>query len=414
MKRAVAAITVLAVLAAAGGIGWKVYQKMHAAKGPDGRKGAVAVAVEVARVRKGTVHDIAQFTGSLYARSEFVVAPKVAGRLVRLLADIGDRVENGQLIAELDSEEYAQQVQQAQAELEVAKASVEEVRSQLEAAQREFDRVEALRAKKIASESELDEARSQYRMALARQKLTQSQVAQKEAAYRAAEIRLSYTKIHARWTGGSDVRVVGERFADPGSMLAANDKIVSVIDVDELTGVIYVTERDYAKISVGQAVEISCDAYEKPFTGRIVRVAPLVRQTSREARVEVEIPNKEWLLRPGMFIRARIELARHDNSTVIPYAALANRDEKQGVFLADLEKKTAKFVPVTLGTKEGDIVQVLSPALEGYVVTLGQHLLEDGTTIRVASGPDVAAEDRTAASQPVTAERTGAGAEVGS
>ena len=105
----------------------------------------------------------------------------------------------------LDDEEYNQQVAQAEAELEVAKASVEEARSNLEAAQREFDRVEALRGKKIAAESELDEARSQYRTALARHKVALSQVAQKEASLRGGARSASPTpQIRARWSGGGD------------------------------------------------------------------------------------------------------------------------------------------------------------------------------------------------------------------
>jgi RND family efflux transporter MFP subunit len=387
MKRIVVIFLAVAIVA---GIGWQVYRKIHLARGTSQKKAAsAAVAVEVAEVRRATIHEIAKFTGTLAARSEFVVAPKVAGRLEKLLVDIGDRVENGQLVAVLDDEEYMQQVEQAKAELEVAKASVDEVLSQLEAAQRDFDRVEALRAKKIASESELDESRSQYRMALARQKLTLSQVAQKEAALQAAKVRLGYTKITASWTAGSDVRLVGERFANPGAMLAANDRIVSVVDIDELTGILYVTERDYAKVGVGQTVEISCDAYNKPFSGTVVRVAPLVKETSREARVEVQVLNGERLLRPGMFCRARLELAR-EHGTVVPRAALAMRDNRQGVFLADLAARTAKFVPVTVGVEEGLVVQVMEPALAGYVVTLGQHLLVDGTSITVPSMEEAA------------------------
>lgn len=398
MKRA---ITILAILALAGGVGWKVYQKLSAAKAGDAKKAAVAVAVEVAPVRQATVHDVAEFTGTLAARSQFVVAPKVAGRLVQLLADIGDVVTNGQLIAVLDDEEYRQQVAQAEAELEVARASVEEAQSNLDAAQSEFDRVEALRSKKIASESELDEARSQYRSALARHKVALSLVTQKEAAVRAAQVRLSYTQIQAHWSVGGETRLVGERFADTGAMLPANEPIVSIVDIDELTAVIHVTEQQYAKVRVGQTVEISCDAYNKPFTGQVVRVAPLVKEASREARVEINVVNTDWLLRPGMFIRARIELARHENATVVPEAAIARREEREGVFVADIEKMTATFVPVVRGVKEADLIQVVEPALRGYVVTLGQHLLEDGMSISVPEMDKAASE--ASASQPAAA-----------
>lgn len=392
-------VTTLIVLAIAGGIGWKVYSKLYAVGAPIEKKETVAVAVEVAPVHQATIHDIALFSGDLAARNEFIVAPKVAGRLVKLLADIGDTIQNGDPIAELDDGEYAQQVEQAKAELDVSKASVDEARSNLDAAQNEFDRVQALRSKKIASESELDESRSQFRTAQARHRVALAVVAQKEASLKAAQVRLSYTKIAASWSDGAQTRMIGERFANAGAMLAANDKIVQVIDIADLTAVLYVTERDYGKVQVGQTVEIFCDAYTKPFIGKIVRVAPLVKETSREARVEVDVDNHERLLRPGMFVRARIELASHEDATVIPQAALAMWAGKQGVFVADLASRTVRFVPVTVGVIEGDLAQVREPAhLQGYVVTLGQHLLEEGSTIVI---PD--RKTSPVSSQPVRA-----------
>ncbi len=391
MKRAVA---IAVVLVAAGGIGWRIYQKLSTARGPDARKGPAAVAVEVAQVRRATIHNVATFVGDLTARSEFVVAPKVAGRLVNLLADVGDTVENGQLVAILDDGEYKQQVEQAKAELAVTNAVVEEARSTLETAQREYDRVQALRGKKIASESELDEALSQYRTALSRHKVSLAQVAQKEAALKTAEVRLEYTRIKASWSGGSDVRMIGERFAGTGAMLAANDRIVSVVDIDDLTAVIHVTEAQYAQLRVGQAVNVSCIAYPgKAFTGQVARIAPLIKQTSREARVEIQVNNAERLLRPGMFIEARIELARHENALVVPEAALVRRGERQGVFLADAGGRKARFVPVVEGIferlEEGQLVEILQPALSGEVITLGGHLLEDDTPITIVR-PEVA------------------------
>lgn len=415
MKRVVG---ILVVLAMAGGIGWQVYRKLYTAKGLVDKKAAAAVPVEVAQVRRASLREIIQPSGDLTAHSEFVVAPKVAGRLVQLVKDIGDAVSNGELIAVLDDEEYMQQVEQAKAELEVVKATVDEARNVLETAQREFDRVEALRAKKISSESELDEARSQFRTAQSRHKVSLAQVAQKEAALKTAEVRQSYTRIHASWTGGSDTCMIGERFANTGAMLAANDKIVSVVDIDQLTAVIHVTERDYAKVRVGQTVEVLCDAYPgRPFIGKVVRVAPLVKQTSREARVEIQVDNRERLLRPGMFILARIELDRHENVTVVPEAAIVRRgDGVRGVFLAEAkalkaEAKTlkARFVPVTEGISEGLLVEIVEPALSGSVITLGQNLLEDGTPVMIAdenatAGAAPAASSQAAESKVPTAE----------
>ena len=375
------AFTILVVLGVVGLFGWQVYCKVTAsAKPPGSQRRSVAVAVEVAPVEKTTVRDVGQFTGSLLARSQFIVAPKVPGRLEKLHVDMGDSVQSGQLVAVLDSQEYDQEVKQAEAEVDVAKANVAECNSSLEVARREFERATALRDRKIASESELDEAEANYKACDAKHKVSLAQVARMEAALEAARVRQRYTRIRASWEGGGEVRVVGEQFVDEGAMLRANDPIVSVLDVGSVTAVIYVSEREYAKVRVGQAVIAGTDAYPgREFPGTVVRVAPLLKETSREARVEVEVPNPERLLKPGMFVRARIEMDRHEAATVVPFSALARG--QQGVFLVEREDMKARFVSVETGIVTGELAEIVRPPLEGLVVTLGHHLLEDGSTV---------------------------------
>jgi RND family efflux transporter MFP subunit len=248
--------------------------------------------------------------------------------------------------------------------------------------QREFERAKALRQKKIASESELDAALAQFKTQDAKFKVALAHVAQREAALKATQIRLSYTKIRAWWEDGNEPRVVGERFVDEGAMLKANDPIVSVLDIQTLTGVIHVIERDYSEVRVGQETLMTTDAFPgKPFTGNVVRVAPLLKETSRQARVEVKIPNRQGLLKPGMFIRAQIQFARHDDATVVPVTALTKRSDQQGVFLVDTHTMQARFVPITVGIINAGMVEVVHPSLSGSVVTLGHHLLEDGSPI---------------------------------
>ena len=116
---------------------------------------------------------------------------------------------------------------------------------------------------------------------------------------------------------------------------------------------------------------------DKDFQGRIVRIAPLLQEASRQARVEIEVENQEKLLKPGMFITAQIEYARRANVTVVPYNALAKRNDRQGIFLVDRAAKLARFIAVETGIVEGGRVEIVSPKnLSGYVVTLGHYLLE--------------------------------------
>ena len=111
----------LVVLLGVSFLGWQVYQKSTTDKrgARPNRRNAI-VAVEIAPVKKDTIRDVRNFTGSLYPASEIVVAPKIAGRIENIFVRIGDRVKKGQLVAKLADDEYRQQVIQAQADLEVA------------------------------------------------------------------------------------------------------------------------------------------------------------------------------------------------------------------------------------------------------------------------------------------------------
>jgi RND family efflux transporter MFP subunit len=374
-------LVILAILVIAASC-WLIYKRISAGSDKGRRRSKAAVAVEVAPVRTGTVRDIGLFTGSLLPKSQFVVASKVNGWLKKLLVNVGHTVKRDQVIAILDDDEFTQQVEQARAELEVAKANMENRISDLAIAEREFKRAKTLREKQIASESELDEAESQFNSSQARLKVSQAQVMQKEAALKTAQVRLSYTKIQAWWEQADETRVIGERFVDEGALLKANEPIVSILENSILTGVIHVIEQDYPKVRITQKATITTDAYPgKTFTGQVVRIAPMLKESSRQARVEVQIPNDDGLLKPGMFIRAQIEFAQHEDVIVIPAEALVERNGQQGVFIADLQVLKATFVPVTVGVLNSNEAQIIQPQLSGMVVTMGHHLLEDGSAI---------------------------------
>lgn len=374
---------VLVALAAVGLLGWYTYEKTLGSSGDaKPRRGNPAVAVEIAPVQVTAIHEVGLFAGSLYPLSEFSVAPKIAGRLEKILVNIGDAVSGGQLVAVLDDEEYRQEVNQAIAELEVAQANLQERQNALENAQREYERSVALREKKIASESELDAAISEYKAQQAKLKVAQAQVSQKKAALEMAKVRLAYSQIQVPGNHTSGYRVVGERYVDEGAMLAPNTPIVSILDIGTLIAVIHVIERDYTKIKPGLEAFIQTDAYPgRTFNGKIVRIAPVLKEKSREARVEIEISNQQRLLKPGMFVRVQIEFDKHENATVVPVSALVKRNGQQGVFVVDRDAKTARFVTVELGIVNGSRAEVVNPGLSGPVVTMGQHLLEDGAAI---------------------------------
>lgn len=154
MKKILAILVALALLCL---LGWRIYEKISASQevSNQSRRGA-AVAVEVAPVKKDTIRDVGFFTGTLLPRSYFVVAPKIAGRLKKLLVNIGDHVKRGQLIAVLDDEEYRQQVEQSQAALSASKVYLEKAKQALVIAERDL----TTQTRRV--QSSLDAAQARY------------------------------------------------------------------------------------------------------------------------------------------------------------------------------------------------------------------------------------------------------------
>ncbi|MBW1713906.1 MAG: efflux RND transporter periplasmic adaptor subunit [Deltaproteobacteria bacterium] len=374
-------LIVLIVLALLGALGWQIYRKTGGSKTLT-RSQNPPVAVEVAPVETGLIREMGRYTGSLKPSSQFVVAPRIPGRLKRLLVNIGDQVKRNQVVVQIVDEEYRLQVEQAKAALAVSVANLAEAKSNLDLAKKEYDRAASLGGKRIVTQSELEVAEARFKAAQAKERVAQAMVAEKKAALKEAEVRLSYTQIEARWQGGSETRLVGEKFVDEGSLLAVNTPIVTILELNPIVGVIHVIERDYPRLKVGQEVSVTTEALpERIFKGRIARVAPLIKEASRQARVELEIPNPDQVLKPGMFIRAEVEFARHQGATIVPVTALVRRNGQTGVFVADLERKKVRFVLLELGISEARRAQVLRPALSGMVVVMGHHLLEDGAGI---------------------------------
>ncbi len=378
MKKA----TIIILIALIAVIGWQVRKRILQAGKLPLKTTDTSVPVETREIETGSIRDIGVFSGSLIPKSQFIVAPKVSGWLKKLLVNVGDTVERNQLIAVLDGEEFSQQVEQAKAELQVAQANAANSESELELAQREYERAKALREKQIASVSELDESEAAYTASQSRLKVSQALVDQKQSSLQAAQLRLSYTQVRAFWEEGDSTRVVGERFVDEGTLLQVNQPIVSILENDPVTAVVHVIERDYPKVRIGQAAEITTDSYpDQKFTGTVVRIAPLLKESSRQARLEIEVPNLQLLLKPGMFVRAQIEFSHHENVIIIPISALVKRNGTQGVFLADTKENKARFLPVVTGIIERERVAITEPNFTGAVITIGNHLVEDDSDI---------------------------------
>ena len=346
----------------------------------------IVVAVETGNVIKGDMNDEGIFTGSILPKSKFQVAPKISGRIKKVNFDIGDTIKNGDIVAELDDEEFVLAVEQAEAALEIAKANYNESGELLEISRRELERVKTMRKQKVASEVEVENASADFKTRSAKHMVNKSSLRQAEASLAQAKLKLAYTKVDASWSYGTNDRFVAERLLNEGAMITANTPIISVIDITNLTVAIDVVERDYFKIKQGMSVEVSPIALSNAtFTAKVTRIAPMLDEVSRQARIELNLRNPDFELKPGMFVTAKVIYGTHKDTIIIPIEALVIRKEKEGVFIVDETNKVAKFIPVECGYRNSKQVEILSPEISGRVVTLGQHLLEDGMAIRIPS-----------------------------
>ncbi|MDR0933340.1 MAG: efflux RND transporter periplasmic adaptor subunit [Victivallales bacterium] len=376
-------LLILIVGALATAIAYRAWQKsLEQAKSKP--RGQIAIAIEAVMPKHIAIQDNRIFTGTLKSWSLFEVAPKVGGRLEAIRFDVGDKISDGDVIARIEDEEYKQSVDQAAADLEVAKAQMRQAEVMLDLRRREYERYKALDEKKATTQAMLESAETAFHAQEAAYNMQKAETKRREAILENAKLKLADCVISADWSNDDKPRFVGARYVDQGALLAPNQEILSVAELDPLRAVIYVIERDYPYVKTGQSALLTTDAYPGvEFQSKVVRIAQLFENGTRQAEIQLEIPNRELKLKPGMFVRVQLEFSSKDNAQVVPRNAIVKRDGQQGVFTVDLEKANAHFVPVETGISSGNQVEITSPAINSPVATLGNHLLTDEIPIIV-------------------------------
>lgn len=350
--------------------------------GPDS-----AVAVLSAPVERTELVERRRFTGSLEGGDRIEITPRVGGHVREVAVELGERVEPGDLLLRLDAEEFEQELERAEADLAVAESGLAEARASQAAARRALDRTRDLRQQGIASSSELEAAETEHELAVTGVALAESRLRLNRSALRSARIQLDYTRIHADPEDES-ARHVAERLVDPGTVVSAGEPILALVKLTPLRAVLAVTESDYGRLQRGMPVELTTPAFPgEAFHGEIRRIAPEFRPGSRQARVEVELPNPDERLRPGMFAELAVELERHPDRLAVPRDAVMHREGGAVIFVVEDtdDGPVARRHTVTTGVRDGDLMELLAPELEAgtRVVVLGQHLLGDATPLRL-------------------------------
>jgi len=357
---------------------WRIFNLISGKKDNGfGNNSQRAVAVEIDKIKIASIKEIKEFTGTIYPEYQYLIAPKISGRLEKINFRIGDYVKKDEIVALIDDAEYKQTLLEAYANQQIAEANLEEANSQYNLAMLELNRVESLRAKEYISQSDLDAANANFVSAKSKVNLAEAQIEQRKAALKLAEIRLGYTVLKTINPG-----FIGERFSDEGSLLSPNTAVVSIVGIDKVIVRSNLIERIYGKVTVGQSAEIETDAYpDYKFNGYVSRIAPVLDEDTRMAEMEVEVDNPDHILKPGMFCRIKIVLSEKQNVPVVPNRAILTENGLNGIFLADTLNSIARYLPVKLGIVTEENTEILEPEIEGFVITLGHYQLKDGSKI---------------------------------
>jgi RND family efflux transporter MFP subunit len=341
--------------------------------------------VELGAAKRGDLAAHLTVVGNLIGLQTVDVAPRVQGRLISMSVEMGDPVRRGQVIAKVEDREIAEQVRQAEASMEVSKATIRQREADLKVAELNFDRSKNLFSRQLLAKQALDDAESRYLAALAQLDLAKAQQAQNEARLQELRFNLQNTIVTSPVDG-----FIGRRNVDPGAMVNTNTAVASVVDISRLKLVVNVVEKDLRMVTAGDVGVVEVDAYPgEKFNGRIARVAPVLDPATRTASIEIEIPNPGHRLKPGMYARISLTVEERKNVLVAPKTAVIDFESKRGVWMPT-EDKRAKFAPVELGIEGTDTIEIVSGLKEGdRFVTTGAAAVRNNDQLVIAgeAGP---------------------------
>lgn len=356
------------------------------------RAATTAIDAPIVAVAKASRTDLSQ-TLTLAAEfrpfQEIDVHAKVAGYLKVIYVDVGDRVKAGQLLAVLEIPELRDEVAQDEAtvrrsreEINRAKADLERAESAHEIAHLASTRLAGVLKSRpnLVAQQDLDDAAGRDRMA-------EAQVATAKAGLAAAEEQLAvataaasktktlfeYARITAPFAG-----VVTHRYADTGAMIQAGTSsqtqampVVRLSQDDRLRLTIAVPESAVARVRVGEPVEVRVEAVGRTFPGTVARSAARVNPETRTMDTEVDVPNRDLTLVPGMYAYASLALERANGVVAVPIQALDRGEDKTTVLT--VRDGTVERREVKLGLESADRVEIVAGLEPDALVVVGNR-----------------------------------------
>lgn len=322
------------------------------------------VVITVAPVEKALLDRTLPVVGTLFAKDEANVAAQVQGVVQKTAVEFGDRVVEGQEIAQIDTETYAALARQAEAEQAVNRAAFVN-------AERELARQLELERSGVASPSAIDAARAAADSA-------RGALASSEAAQQVAALNLAHSHVRAPFDGA-----VADRIASRGDFMTPGKPMFRIVNDAVLKYIVQAPEAYAGQVVRDQEVVFTVDAFpSQPFTGRVFLISPQINTGTRAFAFGALVPNADRKLKANTFARGELILERKVPQTVIPVEAPIAVSGVARVFV--IENDVAKPVTVKLGRIYGTRQVVLEGLKPGQqVATSGQSRLADGRQVEI-------------------------------
>ena len=357
--------------------------------------------VKTARVVEMPVGQTVTVNGTLAAYDQTTVSVKVPGRLKSISVDLGTVVRRGQLIGQLEPEDYKLRVQQAEAALAQARArlglspegtddrvdpaqtaTIRQAQAVLDEARFNRSRAQKLVEQGVVSRAEFDSADAAYKVAqgkyqdaLEEIRNRQGLLAQRRSELALARQQLADSSIYAPMAG-----IVQEKRASVGEYLAAGTPVVNIVQMDPLRLQAEVPERDAPNVRSGQNVRVTVEGDANVYMGQIKRLSPTIKEQNRMLIVEADVRNN-GRLRPGSFAHAEIVTNDSSMAVTVPSKSVVVFAGIEKVIIVQNGKALEK--PITTGRRINDWTEVLAGVKVGESVIVDPGNLQSGQAVQV-------------------------------
>ncbi len=359
------------------------------AQGSDDRSGKndptrPLIAVEVLKVTPADLMEVIDVVGSLSPKFQTDVKSEMTGIVREILVTEWVPVRKGAILARLDAREEDVVLQKAEADRAAARANLLQAEASGRRADREYRRALNLKEAGLMTQQNLDDALTAKEAAEAVIASAKAQANAAEKGVRHAGTRLSKLVIVAPIDG-----VVAYRDVNVGDLvgeMGAQKPLFRIVDNRILDLTVTVASRSLERIKVGMPVTFTTDAFPgKMFSGEVAFINPVVNDADRTIQVRIEIPNKDQVLKGGLFVKGQIISGTRRGVLQVPRSALVNWDrlKSTGKILV-VEKETARLSSVQTGAAVDELVEIISGLQAGEtVITRGGFNVRQGDRVKI-------------------------------